>query len=100
MLTTKAIKDWLGGAKDVDFHQLVADLFKLTRQEAKTNNFALVMGMGRESMAEGVNLGKACNCQLGIYWKWAGDRDSYKEVSVTTKTTRQIAPPQRSKQHG
>lgn len=70
---------WLAGALDVDFHQLVADLFKLTRQEAKTNNFALVMGMGRESMAEGVNLG--CNCQSSAYWKWAGSKETYKDFS-------------------
>ena len=73
----KGYKDWLAGAKDVDFHQLVADLFKLTRQEAKTNNFALVMGMGRQSMAEGVNLG--CNCQTTDYWKWKGSKDDYNE---------------------
>jgi DNA polymerase-1 len=71
---------WMQGGKDVDFHQMVADLFKLTRQEAKTNNFALVMGMGRQSMAEGVNLG--CNCQDERYWKWNGDKDSYKDFAV------------------
>lgn len=68
---------WLHGEKDVDFHQMVADLFHLTRQEAKTNNFALVMGMGRQSMAEGVNLG--CNCQSAEYWWWKGSKDNYKD---------------------
>lgn len=68
---------WLAGGKDVDFHQMVADLFRLTRQEAKTNNFALVMGMGRQSMAEGVNLG--CDCQSPDYWKWKGNKDTYKD---------------------
>lgn len=68
---------WLDGGKDVDFHQMVADLFHLSRQEAKTNNFALVMGMGRASMAEGVNLG--CDCQPSEYWKWKGDRDTFKK---------------------
>lgn len=78
-------KRWLEGAKDVDFHQLVADLFHLTRQEAKTNNFALVMGMGRESMAEGVNL--ACDCQPSLYWKWAGDQESYKDFAINDNHT-------------
>ena len=68
---------WMQGGKDVDFHQMVADLFRLTRQEAKTNNFALVMGMGRASMAEGVGL--ACNCQEPKYWWWKGDRDTFKK---------------------
>lgn len=70
---------WLQGGKDVDFHQMVADLFRLTRQEAKINNFALVMGMGRAAMAEGVGLG--CNCQPPDYWKWKGDRDSFMDFS-------------------
>jgi DNA polymerase I-like protein with 3'-5' exonuclease and polymerase domains len=47
---------WLKGGKDVDFHQMVADLFSLSRQNAKTNNFALVMGMGRAHLAH--NLGQ------------------------------------------
>jgi DNA polymerase-1 len=68
---------WMQGGKDVDFHQMVADLFHLSRQEAKTNNFALVMGMGRQSMAEGVNLG--CNCQSETYWKWKGSKDTFNE---------------------
>lgn len=67
---------WLAGGKDVDFHQMVADLFSLSRQNAKTNNFALVMGMGRALLAH--NLGKACNCQPEKYWWWTGDRDTYK----------------------
>lgn len=71
---------WMKGGKDVDFHQMVADLFKLTRQEAKTNNFALVMGMGRASMAEGVNL--ACNCQDPKYWAWTGDKHTYRDFAI------------------
>ncbi len=68
---------WLHGGKDVDFHQMVADLFTLSRQNAKTNNFALVMGMGRALLAH--NLGKACNCQPEEYWWWSGDRDTFKK---------------------
>lgn len=71
---------WMKGGKDVDFHQMVADLFKLTRQEAKTNNFALVMGMGRAAMAEGVNL--ACNCQDPRYWLWKGDKNTYQDFAL------------------
>jgi DNA polymerase-1 len=63
--------------KDVDFHQMVADLFTLRRQDAKTNNFALVMGMGRATLAG--NLGKSCNCQPPHYWWWTGDRDTFKK---------------------
>lgn len=63
--------------KDVDFHQMVADLFSLSRQNAKTNNFALVMGMGRALLAH--NLGKECNCQPESYWWWKGDRDTFKK---------------------
>lgn len=68
---------WLKGEKDVDFHQMVADLFSLRRQDAKTNNFALVMGMGRALLAE--NLGKGCNCQPPSYFWWNGDRDTFKK---------------------
>jgi DNA polymerase I len=60
---------------DVDFHQMVADLFSLRRQDAKTNNFALVMGMGRPLLAH--NLGKACNCQPESYWWWTGNREDF-----------------------
>lgn len=67
---------WLAGGKDVDFHQMVADLFSMSRQNAKTNNFALVMGMGRAHLAH--NLGKGCNCQPENYWWWKGDRDTFK----------------------
>ena len=68
---------WLKGGADVDFHQMVADLFSLSRQNAKTNNFALVMGMGRALLAS--NLGKACNCQPENYWWWSGDRETFKK---------------------
>jgi DNA polymerase-1 len=68
---------WLAGGKDVDFHQMVADLFSMSRQNAKTNNFALVMGMGRAHLAQ--NLGKGCNCQPEQYWRWTGDRDTFKK---------------------
>lgn len=68
---------WLKGGKDVDFHQMVADLFSLSRQNAKTNNFALVMGMGRALLAH--NLGKACDCQPESYWWWTGNKDTYKK---------------------
>jgi len=68
---------WLKGGKDVDFHQMVADLFSLSRQNAKTNNFALVMGMGRALLAH--NFGKDCNCQPPSYFWWTGDRDTLKK---------------------
>jgi DNA polymerase I len=68
---------WLKGGKDVDFHQMVADLFSMSRQNAKTNNFALVMGMGRAHLAQ--NLGKGCNCQPEEYWWWKGDKDTFKK---------------------
>lgn len=68
---------WLKGGEDVDFHQMVADLFTLRRQDAKTNNFALVMGMGRALLAH--NLGKECNCQPPSYFWWSGDRDTFKK---------------------
>jgi len=68
---------WLKGGKDVDFHQMVADLFSMSRQNAKTNNFALVMGMGRAHLAQ--NLGKPCNCQPEEYWWWRGDKDTFKK---------------------
>jgi DNA polymerase-1 len=71
---------WLRGGKDVDFHQMVADLFGMSRQNAKTNNFALVMGMGRARLAN--NLGKGCNCQPEDYWWWKGDRDTFKRFEV------------------
>lgn len=48
----------------VDFHQLVAELFHLTRQSAKHNNFAMVLGMGNEKLAH--RLGLSCTC--GIDW--------------------------------
>jgi DNA polymerase I-like protein with 3'-5' exonuclease and polymerase domains len=48
----------------VDFHSLVASLFGLDRQAAKHNNFAMVLGMGREKLAN--RLGKSCTC--GINW--------------------------------
>lgn len=64
---------WMQGGKDVDFHQMVADLFGLSRQNAKTNNFALVMGMGRAHLAN--NLGKGCNCQTEEYWKFVAGRE-------------------------
>ena len=63
--------------QDVDFHQMVADLFSLRRQDAKTNNFALVMGMGRPLLA--TNLGLACNCQPPSYFWWNGDRDTFRK---------------------
>jgi DNA polymerase-1 len=64
---------WRAGGKDVDFHQMVADLFHLSRQNAKTNNFALVMGMGRAHLSS--NIGKACDCQSETYWKYVEGRD-------------------------
>lgn len=76
---------WLNGGQDVDFHQMVADLFSLSRQNAKTNNFALVMGMGRELLAH--NLGKECDCQPTEYWKWRGDRDTFKSFEDNSNHT-------------
>lgn len=64
---------WRAGGKDVDFHQMVADLFSLSRQNAKTNNFALVMGMGRAHLAN--NIGKGCDCQTEEYWRFVEGRD-------------------------
>lgn len=64
---------WLRGEKDVDFHHMVADLFKLSRQNAKTNNFALIMGMGRAHLAQNVGLG--CECQSEEYWKFVEGKD-------------------------
>jgi DNA polymerase I-like protein with 3'-5' exonuclease and polymerase domains len=55
------LKNW-----DVDFHQMVADLFSLTRQAAKHNNFAMVLGMGREKLAD--RLGLSCECQPREWW--------------------------------
>jgi len=55
------LKNW-----DVDFHQMVADLFQLTRQAAKHNNFAMVLGMGREKLAD--RMGLSCNCRPREWW--------------------------------
>lgn len=52
------------GDKAVDFHEMVATLFVLTRQAAKHNNFAMVLGMGNEKLCD--RLGKSCIC--GINW--------------------------------
>lgn len=51
---------------DVDFHQMVANLFSLERQAAKHNNFAMILGMGREKLAQ--RCGLACTCQSPAYW--------------------------------
>lgn len=51
---------------DVDFHQMVAELFVLSRQAAKHNNFAMVLGMGREKLAD--RLGMSCECRDRSYW--------------------------------
>jgi DNA polymerase-1 len=64
---------WMAGGKDVDYHQMVADLFGLSREVAKNQNFGLVMGLGRQSLA--YNLGMACNCQSEEYWKFIEGRD-------------------------
>jgi hypothetical protein len=55
------MKNW-----DVDFHQMVADLFSLTRQAAKHNNFAMVLGMGREKLAD--RMGMSCECRPREWW--------------------------------
>ncbi len=55
------MKNW-----DVDFHQMVADLFQLTRQAAKHNNFAMVLGMGREKLAD--RMGLSCECRPREWW--------------------------------
>lgn len=49
-----------------DFHTLVSKLFDLTRQAAKHNNFAMVLGMGREKLAD--RLGKSCTCKDWTWW--------------------------------
>lgn len=51
---------------DVDFHQMVADLFSLSRQAAKHNNFAMVLGMGREKLAD--RMGLSCECKPREWW--------------------------------
>lgn len=69
--------EWLAGGKDVDYHQMVADLFGMPREVAKNQNFGLVMGLGRAHLAEW--LGLPCNCQPAKYWWWTGDREDFKK---------------------
>lgn len=57
------------GEKPVDFHDLVARLFSLDRQAAKHNNFAMVLGMGREKLAN--RLGLSCTCRDAKHWAMA-----------------------------
>src|SRR5208282_5889517 len=61
---------WMQGEKDVDFHQMVADLFSMNRDVAKNQNFGLVMGLGRQHLS--IWLGLPCNCQPEEYWKYKG----------------------------
>lgn len=64
---------------DVDFHELVAGLFSLTRQAAKHNNFAMVLGMGREKLANRLEL--PCTCKDSAWWaKAARERLSKEEA--------------------
>jgi DNA polymerase-1 len=42
--------------RDVDFHQMVADLCKIRRKPAKNINFGKLFGMGREKMARELGL--------------------------------------------
>lgn len=58
----KQLVDAYWNEPDIDFHQLVANLFSLQRQAAKHNNFAMVLGMGREKLAN--RLGKSCTCDI------------------------------------
>ena len=68
---------WIAGGDDVDFHQLVADLFNLERQAAKHNNFAMVLGMGREKLANRCD--RACTCHPSSYWNQRGKDGGWKE---------------------
>lgn len=54
------------GEEPVDFHAMVAGLFGLSRQAAKHNNFAMVLGMGREKLADRLNL--SCECRDREWW--------------------------------
>lgn len=47
--------------EDIDFHQMVADMFHMARQAAKHNNFAMVLGMGMEKLCK--RLDKPCTCR-------------------------------------
>ena len=58
---------------DTDFHQMVADLFHLDRQNAKHNNFAKVLGMGNERLAN--RLDKSCTCHED--YATQDDKDSW-----------------------
>ena len=54
------------GEKPIDFHQLVAIMFELERQAAKHSNFAMILGMGRQTLAD--RCGLSCTCQSPSYW--------------------------------
>jgi DNA polymerase-1 len=54
------------GEKAVDFHQLVATMFNLERQAAKHSSFAMILGMGRQKLAD--RCGLSCTCQSPAYW--------------------------------
>jgi DNA polymerase I len=74
---------WLKGAKDVDFHQMVADLFSMNRDVAKNQNFGLVMGLGRAHLASW--LGLPCNCATAEHWKWNGNKESFHQFACNNQ---------------
>jgi DNA polymerase I-like protein with 3'-5' exonuclease and polymerase domains len=51
-----------------DFHQLVADLFRQPRYQAKNNNFGKLYGMGRRKTALRLGLPCGCGCPDQDFW--------------------------------
>jgi DNA polymerase I-like protein with 3'-5' exonuclease and polymerase domains len=52
----KEAKDLYDTAPDTDYHQMVADMAKITRSVAKTMNLGLAYGMGKTKMADGLGV--------------------------------------------
>lgn len=69
--------------KDIDFHQMVADMFHMARQAAKHNNFAMVLGMGMEKLC--VRLDKPCNCRTD--WGRGANQEHHMLFGITENHT-------------
>jgi DNA polymerase-1 len=68
----EGLERWKQGGEDVDYHQMTAVLFSMTREVAKNQNFGLVMGLGRQHLSEW--LGLPCNCRPPAYWQYESGR--------------------------